>query len=89
MTKALPYLDFCCRRKQKKDFRYALRKSLLHKMSIKMPKTDIKLEKDPYLRLGFGMNAYFDTLKYMMILMFILFIISLPTMYIYSSFKAL
>ena len=58
-------------------------------MNIKMPKTDIKLEDDPYLRLGFGMNAYFDTLKYMMILMFILFVISLPVMRIYSSFNAL
>lgn len=51
--KALPYLRVClfCR-KQKKDFRYALRKSLLKKMDIKMPKTDVKLEEDPFLRLG-------------------------------------
>ena len=54
MVKALPYLEvvFCCKRRQKKDFRYALRKSLLNKMDIKMPKTDVKLEEDPFLRLG-------------------------------------
>jgi hypothetical protein len=39
-------------RKPKRDFRYALRKSLLQKMDIKMPKTDFKLEEDPFLRLG-------------------------------------
>ena len=54
-----------------------------------MPKTDVKLEEDPFLRLGFGMNAYFDTLKFMMILMFILFLFSYPAMYIYSSYDAL
>jgi hypothetical protein len=67
-------------------------------MEIKMPKTDVKLEEDPYLRLGkslhaqcigFGMNAYFDTLKYMMILMLILFAISVPAMTLYSSYNAL
>jgi hypothetical protein len=91
LVKALPYLSVCrcCMRKQKKDFRYALMRSLLKKMQIKMPKTDVKLEEDPYLRLGFGMNAYFDTLKFMMILMFCLFVFSLPAMHIYSSYNSL
>jgi hypothetical protein len=65
-----------------------------------MPKTDVELEKDPYLRLGmlilnlnyilgFGMNAYFDTLKYMMVLMFLIFTFNFPAMHIYSSFDSL
>lgn len=65
-----------------------------------MPKTDIKLEEDPFLRLGksfdninlclgFGMNAYFDTLKFMMILMLVLFLFSYPAMHIYSKYNAL
>jgi lipoprotein signal peptidase len=83
-----------------------MRKALLMKMDMKMPKTDIKLEEDPFLRLGktvktanriftfisilnsnvgFGMNAYYDTLKYMMILMMLLFTFSLPSVFIYSS----
>lgn len=54
MLKALPMLRFvkCCLKKPKKDFRLALRKSLLKKMDMKMPKTDIQLENDPFLRLG-------------------------------------
>lgn len=39
--------------------------------------------------LGFGMNAYFDTLKYMMILMLLIFVFSLPALKIYSSYDAL
>ena len=54
MLKALPYLHYvrCCLKKPKKDFRLAMRKALLFKMDMKMPKTDIKLEEDPFLRLG-------------------------------------
>lgn len=54
-----------------------------------MPKTDLKLEEDPYLRLGFGMNAYFDTLKYMMIMMLLIFVFSFPAIKIYSSYDGL
>jgi len=82
-----------------------------------MPKTDMKLEEDPFLRLGksnelkqyhkinifshqflkmlicyllgFGMNAYYDTLKYLMILMLLLFVFSLPSVFIYSSYSAI
>lgn len=91
LLKALPYLRFCrcCLKKPKKDYRLALRKALLKKMDMKMPKTDIQLEQDPFLRLGFGMNAYFDTLRYLMILMLLIFVFSVPTMYIYSSWGAI
>jgi hypothetical protein len=35
------------------------------------------------------MNAYFDTLKYMMILMLLIFVFSFPALKIYSSYDAL
>ncbi len=57
LDKALPYLcifTYCF--KKKKDFRAALRRSLLKKMDIKIPKTDLKLEEDPFLRLGNFLN---------------------------------
>jgi len=91
LLKALPYLRFvkCCLRKPKKDFKLALRKSLLKKMDMRMPKNDMKLEEDPYLRLGFGMNAYYDTLRYLMIMMFLIFLFCIPTMVIYSSYDGI
>ncbi len=54
LIKSLPYLHYCrcCLRKHKPDFRIALKKSLLMKMEMKVPKSDILLEQDPYLRLG-------------------------------------
>ena len=46
LLKALPYLRLfsLCMKKPKKDFRLALRKSLLKKMDMRMPKSDIQLE---------------------------------------------
>jgi hypothetical protein len=43
LIKALPYLHYvrCCLRKTKPDFRVAIKKSLLWKMEMKMPKSDI------------------------------------------------
>jgi hypothetical protein len=91
LLKVLPYCRFCpcCVKKPKKDFRMALRKSLLNKLNMKMSKTDILLEQDPFLRLGFGMNAFFDTLTYLMRLMLLMFLFSLPMIYIYSSYGAI
>lgn len=87
LLKALPYLHYCrcCLTKPKKDFRLALRKSLLKKMDMRMPKGDLKLEEDPFLRLGFGMGAYFDTLKMLMCAMLFIFLCTIPTMGIYST----
>lgn len=57
--KALPYLRYftCCLKKPKKDFRLALRKALLKKMDLRMPKSDIQLEEDPFLRLGTSFSS--------------------------------
>lgn len=76
-------------KKPKKDFRLALKKSLLNKLNMKMSKTEEQLEDDPFLLLGFGMNAYFDTLRYLVILMSLCFLFSLPMMYIFSSYGAI
>jgi len=46
--------------KKKPDFKHALRKTLLEEMSIKMPKSDTQILNDPFLMLGYGINAYFD-----------------------------
>ncbi|CDW71360.1 UNKNOWN [Stylonychia lemnae] len=91
LLKALPYLRVCgcLLKKPKKDYRLALKKALLYIMDAKMPKNDLKLEKDPFLRLGFGMNVYFDTLKYLIVLMLLVFVFSLPSVFVYASYNGL
>lgn len=53
-------------------------------MGMKIPKSDLKLEQDPFLLLGFGMNAYFDLIKYMFYIFAIMTLFSLPAMFFYS-----
>lgn len=35
------------------------------------------------------MNAYYDTLKYFMVLMILLFVFSLPSVFVYSSYTGI
>lgn len=46
--------------KRKPDFKHSLRKTLLAEMKIKMPKSENTIIDDPFLILGYGVNAYFD-----------------------------
>lgn len=55
---ALGIFNSCINRKP--DFKRELRKTLLKEMKIKIPKGEAKLLKDPFLILGYGVNAYFD-----------------------------
>jgi len=54
LLKALPYLKIfqCCLGRPKKDFRRSMRKAILQKMGMKVPKSDLKLQEDPFLLLG-------------------------------------
>jgi len=35
---------------------------LLNKLDMKIPKSDIALDEDPFLQVGYGINAYFDVI---------------------------
>jgi hypothetical protein len=74
-----------CRKKPKPDFRYALRKTLLEEMEIKIPKTEIELIKEPFLMLGYGVNAYFDTLYSIMWMFVIITLVCIPIFHIYGT----
>jgi hypothetical protein len=46
--------------KKKPNFKHALRRTILKEMNIKLPKSETQLIEDPFLLLGYGLNAYFD-----------------------------
>ena len=62
MIDILPFLKPFrrCLKPPKEDFDHALRSSMLKELGLKMPKTEIELQKEPFLRLGYGVNSYFD-----------------------------
>jgi len=55
----LNWLCCCCLPKRKKSFRFALKRAIRTKLQLEMPNADLRVEEDPYLLLGYGMNSYF------------------------------
>ena len=73
-----------CRSKRKPDFSFALRETLLKEMEIDMPESDRDIIKDPYLILGYGVNAYFSIMWFMMRMFIAVTIFCIP---IYKMYK--
>ena len=63
----------------------ALKHSLRRKLEMSVPESDQRFLDDPYLRLGYGMHSYFKVMKYLMSLMALLMIVSVPLMLCYAS----
>jgi hypothetical protein len=70
--------------KKKPDFKHALRKTLLDEMKIKMPKSENQIIEDPFLILGYGVNAYFDIMLSLCFGLLTITFFMLPVFYFYS-----
>lgn len=82
----LPFLKICpCFKGRKPSFKHCLRKTLLEEMNIKMPKSDSLIISEPFLILGFGVNAFFDIIKSLMYLMLCIFVFTIPILMIYKE----
>jgi len=58
-------------------------------MGIKLSKTDVQIEEDPFLRLGYGLNAYFMLMVKLLSMMVFCTILVLPFLYLYQSYEGL
>ena len=85
----LKYLCFCLFRKRKPSFKLGLKRGLRQRLGIKVSKSDRLLEEDPYLRLGYGLNAYFDIILQLLYLMIFCMLVTVPLMFSFASFDAL
>lgn len=54
---------------------------MLNELDLKFPKEDLS---DPYIVLGYGVNAYFQILASLARMFFWVFIFALPMFYIYG-----
>jgi len=52
---------------------------------MKIPKSDIALENDPYRQVGYGINSYFDITVQLSWMFCFITLFMLPTMFIFSS----
>ena len=56
---------------------------------MKVRKSEQKIEEDPFLLLGYGLNSYFAVVVQLMVMMGLVMLISIPLMMIYSSYDDL
>ena len=57
----------------------------MKEMDLKLPEGEEDIRKDPFVLLGYGINAYFDILYYLLACFTMLTIFSLPIYYLYAS----
>ena len=58
-------------------------------MDIELTQSEMELEENPLLVLGFGINAYFNIIKQMLYMMMFICLVNLPLFYIYNQYDAL
>ena len=72
---------------RKSEFKFALRQCLLQELNFKVPKSDNEINQDPYLILGYGINAYYDILLSLCTMFVCIMIFCLPIYYTYAQGK--
>lgn len=77
-------LTRCFKNKNKaSEFKFALRQCLLQELNFKVPKSENEIKEDPYLILGYGVNAYYDILLSLCTLFLCITIFCIPIYYTY------
>ena len=59
------------------------------KIGLKNSSSDERIEKNPYLLLGYGLNSYFSIMLNLMCMMLVISIFAVPLMLNFAQFDAL
>ena len=62
-----------------------LKSALRRKLEMKVPRSAQKIEDDPFILLGYGLNSYFSVVVQLMVMMGLIMLVSVPLMLIYAS----
>ena len=73
----------CCCAKKKKPFANALKLCILQELELAPPEVNLD---EPYLALGYGLNAYFDILASVSKMFVWVSIFAVPIFYIYGVY---
>jgi len=85
----LKYICCCFIKRRKASFSGALKRSIRRKLELSVPKSDLRIEEDPFLLLGYGMNSYLQVMIELIILTGLFSLVTIPLMLSFSSFNAL
>lgn len=81
-----PVFKLC--KAKKPNFRHALRKAIMSEMHMKVPKSEDELIENPFLILGYGINAYFDMMRELCNMFMTITVFFLPVFMWYKGNKA-
>lgn len=85
----LKCLCCCLLKRRKPKFNGALKRSLRRKLEFSYPKAELRIEENPFLLLGYGMNSYLSIMLELMVLTGIISLVTIPLMMTFASFNAL
>lgn len=74
-----------CKKKDKPNFKHSVKLALLSELDLPLPENDEEIEEDPFLLLGYGLNAYFDVLLSAVSMFLVLTVAVIPLFYYYSN----
>lgn len=57
-------------------------------MDLKLPNAEIRMEMDPFMKLGFGLDSYLNLIRLLIFAMIALSILFLPHMIFYSGYHS-
>lgn len=76
-------------KKKKRSFDGALKRAIRRKLELSVPKSDLQIEENPFLLLGYGMNSYFQVMVELMVMVGLISLVTIPLMGTFASFTAL
>lgn len=80
----LPILSKC-QKEPKPSFESQLKLALLNELDLPAPENSGEIAKDPFLLLGYGINAYFSLMTSIAKLFLVLTVLSLPLLIYYAN----
>lgn len=84
----LPFLKpchKCCGKSEKDDFRVMAKKTILKELGMKATTGEESSSKDPFVMLGYGINAYFDIMLSLFYMFVCIAIFAIPIFMLYSG----
>ena len=85
----IKYICCCFLKKTTPSFNGALKRAIRRKLELSVPKSDLRLEEDPFLHLGYGMNSYLEIIKELMIMFALISVVSVPLMLSFAKLDTL
>ena len=73
--------------KKKRSFKRALKKSIRKKLEIPVEKSDIVIDKNPFLLLGYGINSYLGVMLQLLAMMLMISCLAIPLACFFATFS--